>query len=261
MPLVAVGSHDTASAVVAVPASGPRFAYISSGTWSLVGLELDAPVLTEESRLANFTNEAGVDGTVRYLRNVTGLWLLQECLRSWGVSAEPGTRRPRRRPRGRARHRVTLTRCSRRRHGRSRCGSSSTPTTRCSCHRATCPPASAPGWPRAISPRRPIPPSSSGASWTASPSPTGAPCWTPSRCPGSTPTWSTSSAAGPATTCSASSPRTRPGCRWWPGPAEATALGNVLVQARALGAAPATLPGMRAILRSCLALRTFAPGR
>ena len=64
LPLVAVGSHDTASAVVAVPASGPRFAYISSGTWSLAGLELDAPVLTEESRLANFTNEAGIDGTI-----------------------------------------------------------------------------------------------------------------------------------------------------------------------------------------------------
>jgi sugar (pentulose or hexulose) kinase len=82
--LVAVGSHDTASAVAAVPASGPHFAYISSGTWSLVGMELPAPVLTEDSRLANFTNEAGLDGTVRYLRNVTGLWLLQECLRHWG---------------------------------------------------------------------------------------------------------------------------------------------------------------------------------
>jgi rhamnulokinase len=91
VPLIAVGSHDTASAVVAVPASasasasGGNFAYISSGTWSLVGMELDRPVLTEESRLANFTNEAGIDGTVRYLRNVTGLWLLQECLRTWGA--------------------------------------------------------------------------------------------------------------------------------------------------------------------------------
>ncbi|HEX4092963.1 MAG TPA: FGGY family carbohydrate kinase, partial [Trebonia sp.] len=88
LPLIAVGSHDTASAVVAVPASGPRFAYISSGTWSLVGLELDRPVLTEQSRLANFTNEAGIDGTIRYLRNVTGLWLLQECLRFWETSGE-----------------------------------------------------------------------------------------------------------------------------------------------------------------------------
>jgi rhamnulokinase len=87
LPLVAVGSHDTASAVVAVPADGPDFAYISSGTWSLVGLELGAPVLSEASRDANFTNEAGVDGTVRYLRNVSGLWLLQESQRHWGAAA------------------------------------------------------------------------------------------------------------------------------------------------------------------------------
>jgi rhamnulokinase len=79
-----VASHDTASAVVAVPAGTGRFAYISCGTWSLVGVELPAPVLTEESRLANFTNEAGLDGTTRYLRNVMGLWILQECLRAWG---------------------------------------------------------------------------------------------------------------------------------------------------------------------------------
>lgn len=82
-PLVAVGSHDTAAAVVAVPSTTSRFAYISSGTWSLVGVELDAPVRSEAGRAANFTNELGVDGTVRYLRNVTGLWLLQESLRVW----------------------------------------------------------------------------------------------------------------------------------------------------------------------------------
>jgi sugar (pentulose or hexulose) kinase len=87
VPLIAVGSHDTASAVAAVPASGEHFAYISSGTWSLVGMELPSPVLSRESRLANFTNEAGIDGTVRYLRNVSGLWLLQECMRCWGVPA------------------------------------------------------------------------------------------------------------------------------------------------------------------------------
>jgi rhamnulokinase len=84
VPVTAVGSHDTASAVAGVPAgSGRGFAYIATGTWSLAGVELDAPVLTEESRAANFTNELGVDGTVRYLRNIMGLWLLQECLRSW----------------------------------------------------------------------------------------------------------------------------------------------------------------------------------
>ena len=84
--LIAVASHDTASAVAAVPATAPGFCYISCGTWSLVGVELDRPVLTEESRLARFTNETGVDGTVRYLRNVTGLWLLQESLRFWAAA-------------------------------------------------------------------------------------------------------------------------------------------------------------------------------
>ncbi|MEV5384003.1 rhamnulokinase family protein [Streptomyces sp. NPDC052721] len=84
VPVTAVGSHDTASAVAAVPAAGERFAYICTGTWSLAGLELSAPVLTEESRAANFTNELGLDGTVRYLRNIMGLWLLQECVRAWG---------------------------------------------------------------------------------------------------------------------------------------------------------------------------------
>ncbi|EXU61974.1 carbohydrate kinase [Streptomyces sp. PRh5] len=83
LPVTAVGSHDTASAVVGVPAATPDFAYIATGTWSLAGLELDAPVLTEESRAANFTNELGVDGTVRYLRNIMGLWMLQECVRAW----------------------------------------------------------------------------------------------------------------------------------------------------------------------------------
>ncbi len=83
VPVVAVGSHDTASAVVGVPAADDRFAYVSSGTWSLVGVELDAPVLTEASRAANVTNELGVDGTVRYLKNVMGLWVLSETLRTW----------------------------------------------------------------------------------------------------------------------------------------------------------------------------------
>jgi rhamnulokinase len=80
-----VGSHDTASAVVGIPAATENFAYISCGTWGLVGVELDAPVLTEESRAANFTNERGVDGTIRYLRNVMGLWLLSETLRTWDL--------------------------------------------------------------------------------------------------------------------------------------------------------------------------------
>jgi len=83
--LTTVGSHDTASAVVGVPATGPNFGYVSCGTWALVGIELDAPVLTEDSRRANFTNERGVDGTIRYLRNVMGLWLLSESIRWWNL--------------------------------------------------------------------------------------------------------------------------------------------------------------------------------
>ena len=98
LPVVAVGSHDTASAVAGVPAQGRNFAYVSCGTWSLVGMELDQPVLTQASRRANFGNETGIDGTVRYLRNVAGLWLLQESLRTWsaadgsGGPARPGGR-------------------------------------------------------------------------------------------------------------------------------------------------------------------------
>lgn len=79
-----VASHDTASAVVGVPALDPDVAYIASGTWSLVGLELDHPVTSAGARAANFTNERGVDGTIRFLSNVGGLWLLQESMRSWG---------------------------------------------------------------------------------------------------------------------------------------------------------------------------------
>ena len=86
--VTAVGSHDTASAVVAVPMLSGNAAYISSGTWSLVGVELAGPVLSEASRAANFTNEGGVDGRVRYLRNVMGLWLLSESLRSWELAGQ-----------------------------------------------------------------------------------------------------------------------------------------------------------------------------
>jgi rhamnulokinase len=87
--LAHVGSHDTASAVVGVPADGGDFAYIACGTWALVGAEIERPILTEASRAANFTNELGVDGRIRYLRNVMGLWLLQESLRTWENAGTP----------------------------------------------------------------------------------------------------------------------------------------------------------------------------
>ena len=87
--VVAVGSHDTASAVLGVPARDPSFAYISCGTWSLVGVELPAPVVTDAACQAGFSNELGVEATVRFLRNVMGLWLLQESLRTWERAGLP----------------------------------------------------------------------------------------------------------------------------------------------------------------------------
>ena len=87
-PVVSVGSHDTASAVAAVPAVNEGFAYISSGTWSLVGVETREPILGPAALAANIANEAGVGGTVRVLKNVMGLWLLQECRRAWASTGE-----------------------------------------------------------------------------------------------------------------------------------------------------------------------------
>ena len=87
--VVATATHDTASAVAAVPLQGERCAYISVGTWSLVGVEADEPVLSDAAFRANLTNEGGVGGTVRVLRNVTGLWLLHECSRVWSLAGRP----------------------------------------------------------------------------------------------------------------------------------------------------------------------------
>ena len=82
--VIAPGTHDTASAVVSVPMTEPNAAYISSGTWSLVGLETQKPVISSAVLEANLTNEAGVNGANRLLKNVMGLWILQECRRAWG---------------------------------------------------------------------------------------------------------------------------------------------------------------------------------
>jgi rhamnulokinase len=87
--VVAVAEHDTACAVAAVPAETPAFAYVSCGTWSLVGIEVHDPITSDAARSAGFTNEAGVGGTVRFLHNGTGLWLLQECRRVWASGQQP----------------------------------------------------------------------------------------------------------------------------------------------------------------------------
>jgi rhamnulokinase len=241
LPLIAVGSHDTASAVVAVPAAGENFAYISSGTWSLVGMELPAPVLTEASRTANFTNEAGLDGTVRYLRNVSGLWLLQECQRHWGAAAG-------------------------------------------SLESLLAGAAAADPWRFVVDADDPVflPPGDMPrriVSWLSArglPAPSSPAELT--RCVLDSLALAYRRALSDAQALSGrhadvvhivgGGSRNELLCQLTAdacglpvvaGPAEATALGNVLVQARALGAAPGTLDGMRALLRSCLGLRRYAP--
>ena len=83
VPVIAVAGHDTASAVAAVPAEDEHFAYLSSGTWSLMGIEVPAPIMNEDSARENFTNEGGIEGTTRFLKNITGMWLLEQCRAVW----------------------------------------------------------------------------------------------------------------------------------------------------------------------------------
>jgi sugar (pentulose or hexulose) kinase len=248
VPLLAVGSHDTASAVAAVPSAGPAFAYISSGTWSLAGMELAAPVLSEASRLANFTNEAGIDGTVRFLRNVTGLWLLQECLRCWDLAADLAAGAP-----------DSLESLL--------AAAASVPPLRFVIDAddpVFLPPGDMPG--RIVS-------------WLSSrglPVPSG-----PAeivRCILDSLALAYRRALLAAQSLSGrhadvvhivgGGSRNELLCQLTAdavglpvvaGPAEATALGNVLVQARALGAAPGSLDGMRALLRDGIELRSYAP--
>jgi rhamnulokinase len=87
--VIAPATHDTGSAVAAVPAQGESWAYISSGTWSLMGAELPAPLINDQVARYNFTNEGGVGGTTRFLKNIMGLWLVQECRRTWERAGQP----------------------------------------------------------------------------------------------------------------------------------------------------------------------------
>ena len=243
LPLIAVGSHDTASAVAGVPAGGPDFAYISSGTWSLAGVELGAPVLTEESRAANFTNETGVDGTVRYLRNVMGLWLLQESLRGWALSA-PGAslesllgeaaRLPPLRfvvdpddpvflPPGDMPGRIAAWLAAR---GEA-APAGPAETVRCILDSLAL------AYRRAITQAQAL----SGRHADV--------------------VHVVGGGSRNALLCQLTADAT--GLPVVAGPAEATCFGNVLVQARALGAAPGDLAGMRALIRSAEPLRAFSP--
>lgn len=89
VPVIAVAGHDTGSAVAAVPAVNPNFAYLSSGTWSLMGVETPHPVINAETEKLNFTNEGGVEGSIRLLKNICGMWLLERCRLNWGNTSYP----------------------------------------------------------------------------------------------------------------------------------------------------------------------------
>ncbi|MBQ8959079.1 MAG: rhamnulokinase [Bacteroidales bacterium] len=91
VPVVAVAGHDTASAIVAVPAEDEHFAYLSSGTWSLMGIEVNAPIINEQSARLNFTNEGGIEGTTRCLKNITGMWLVEQCRKKWQAQGKDYT--------------------------------------------------------------------------------------------------------------------------------------------------------------------------
>ena len=241
LPVIAVASHDTASAVAAVPAAGRDFAYISSGTWSLAGMELDAPVLTEASRAANFTNETGVDGTIRYLRNLTGLWLLQQSLHCWPGSSlddllAQAARVPRLRfvvdpddpvfvPPGDVPGRIAAWLADR---GEA-VPAGPAETVRCILDSL------------ALAHRRAVAQAQSLSGRQADV------------------VHIVGGGARNALLCQLTADAT--GLPVIAGPAEATALGNVLVQARALGAAPGDLTGMRALIRSALLLRSYSPAR
>jgi rhamnulokinase len=227
--------------VAAVPAAGPDFAYISSGTWSLAGMELEAPVLTTASRAANFTNETGIDGTIRYLRNLTGLWLLQQSLHSWpGASLDDllaeAARLPRLRfvidpddpvfvPPGDIPGRIAAWL-----GGRGEAvPAGPAETVRCILDSL------------ALAYRRAIAEAQSLSGRHADV------------------VHVVGGGARNELMCQLTADAT--GLPVIAGPAEATCFGNVLVQARALGAAPGDLAGMRALIRSTQPLRSFAPAR
>jgi rhamnulokinase len=87
-PVFATASHDTAAAVASVPAEGDGWCYISSGTWSLMGVELDSPIIDDRSLGMNFTNEVGFAGSIRFLKNIAGMWPIQECRRAWAAAGQ-----------------------------------------------------------------------------------------------------------------------------------------------------------------------------
>lgn len=244
LPVVAVASHDTASAVAAVPMTTSSPAYISCGTWGLVGVELAEPVLTDAAREANFTHERGVDGRFRFLHNVAGLWLLSETVRAWESEAGSAIDLP------------------------QLLSDASAVSAPIPVFDANDPSLSAPGdMPVRIAALL----NAAGAEAPAD-RPAFARCIVESIAVAFADAVATASTlsgrafdvvhivgGGSLNTllCQATADRT--GLPVLAGPVEATALGNVLVQARALGAAPETLEGLRALVAATHTPLRYAP--
>ncbi|WP_091230012.1 rhamnulokinase family protein [Microbacterium sp. 3J1] len=241
LPVIAVGSHDTASAVVGAPLSTPHSAYISCGTWGLVGVELTEPVLTDAARDANFTHERGVDGRFRFLHNVTGLWLLSETVRAW--EAEDGAA-------------IDLP---------SVLAAASAVTDEVPLFDANDPSLSAPGdMPARIAallgPEAPSTRAAFARSIVESIAAAFADAVQTASDLSGRELDSIHLVGGGSLNrllCQATADRT--GLPVLAGPVEATALGNVLVQARALGAAPASLAELRALVAATHAPERFDP--
>lgn len=244
LPVIAVGSHDTASAVAAVPMTSPSAAYISCGTWGLVGLELSDPVLTDAAREANFTHERGVDGRYRFLHNVTGLWLLSETVREWEASDGAPIDLPELLAAASA---VTGEVPLFDANDPSLSAPGDMPSRIAALLRSagTEPPADRAAFARIIV-------ESIAAAFAVA-------VQTASALSGRE--IDTVHLVGGGSLndllCQATADRT--GLPVLAGPVEATALGNVLVQARARGAAPATLEGMRALVAATHSARRFTP--
>ncbi|MFD6816948.1 MULTISPECIES: rhamnulokinase [unclassified Microbacterium] len=242
LPVVAVASHDTASAVVAVPLESSSSAFISCGTWGLVGVELRAPVLTDDAREANFTHERGADGRYRFLHNVTGLWLLSETVRAW--EAEDGAP-------------IALPELL---------AAASVVTDQVPVFDANDPSLSAPGdMPARIAALLPQPAPSTRAAFVRSIIESIAAAFaeavhTAAELSGRSLDRIHLVGGGALNDLLCQATADRSGLPVLAGPVEATALGNVLIQGRALGATRGTLEDLRALVAATHPPKVFAPG-